>query len=105
MSTVRTLFLTAALVALAACQDLRWENASVPQAQWETDQAQCAAYARNLSQRRLLARPSYIEQWRPGPDGDAARRREDDVARREAADDTAALEDCMQRKGYARVAR
>jgi hypothetical protein len=33
------------------------------------------------------------------------RRREDDLARREAADDTEAFDDCMRRKGYERVAR
>jgi hypothetical protein len=48
--------------------------------------------------------PSYVEQWRPGPEGEAIRRREDDLARREAADDTAALDNCMRRKGYERVA-
>jgi hypothetical protein len=105
MGMTRALLLTFALVGLAACQDLRWENASVPQSQWETDQASCAASARSLSQRRLLARPSYLEQWRPGPEGDAVRRRDDDLARRDAADDAAAFDDCMRRKGYERVAR
>jgi hypothetical protein len=101
----KILALTSAFVGLTACQDLRWENASVPESQWEADRSSCAAFARNLSQRRLSARPSYVEQWRPGPEGEAVRRREDDLARREAADDTAALDDCMRRKGYERVAR
>ena len=102
---IRTLFVVTILIGLAACQDLRWENASIPESQWDADRSSCAAFARNLSQRQLLARPSYIEQWRPGPEGEAVRRREDDLARRQAADDTAALEDCMRRKGYERVAR
>jgi hypothetical protein len=105
MRGTKQLLFIISILALAACQDLRWENRSIPQSQWAADQGQCAESARNLSQRRLLARPSYIEQWRPGPEGDAVRRREDDLARREAADDTEVFEDCMRRKGYERVAR
>jgi len=104
MRKAETLSLMLAAVGLAACQDLRWENASVPQSQWNADRDYCAGVARNLSQRRLLTRPSYLEQWRPGPEGEAARRR-DELARREASDDSSDLDDCMRQKGYERVAQ
>lgn len=105
MRATRTLILATAVTGLTACQDLRWENTSVPESQWTSDQAQCSAFARNQSQRRLLARPSYFELWRPGPEAEAARRRDDERARRDAVDDSAYLDRCMRHKGYERVTR
>jgi hypothetical protein len=90
---------------IAACTDLQWQNAKVPESMWATDRQQCnaAAYAeaRQLYEDPFLSRDLH----RAGVEGDLARMRHAQQQDRERMHAQSAFDRCMKERGYERVAR
>jgi hypothetical protein len=97
--------LLCALVALAGCTELRWENRAVPEGQWALDRQACTATSYGEA-RQLYDDPFIMrDMHRSGVEGDLARLRYTQLQDRQRRHSEDAFERCMKAKGYERVAR